>query len=134
MENAIYLNTLKTALMRKQQIDTSVMWPKAVFWKILIKKKSRSQLSPHFPEKPFQAPKIIFKSPMLIGTFWKTKDWSSHFWEGQPFRFWYVEFHCLRRLKSTKSGYFSLILDLDPPRNQKFGLFSTGNSLNKEIL
>ena len=55
-------------------------------------------LKNHFPEKWLQAPKIIFKSPKLlasagfdIATFWKTKDWSSHFWEGQPFRFWYVE-------------------------------------------
>ena len=36
-------------------VGTSVTW------------KSRAQLSPHFPEKSFQAPKIIFKSPKLIG-------------------------------------------------------------------
>ena len=32
-----------------------------------LRKKSRWQLSRHFSEKPFQAPKIIFKSPKLIG-------------------------------------------------------------------
>ena len=42
-----------------------------------------------------------------MGTFWKTKDWSSYFWEGQPFRFWYVECHRQRRLKSTKTGISS---------------------------
>ena len=31
-----------------------------------LKKKSRLQLSPHFPEKSFQAPKFIFRSPKLI--------------------------------------------------------------------
>ena len=35
------------------------------------------------------------------------KDWSSHFWKSQPFRFWYVEVHCQRRLKSTKTGISS---------------------------
>ena len=30
-------------------------------------KKSRPQLSRHFPEKPFRAPKIIFKSIPLAG-------------------------------------------------------------------
>ena len=32
-----------------------------------LRKKSRSQLLWKFPEKPFQGPKIIFKSPRLIG-------------------------------------------------------------------
>ena len=30
-------------------------------------KERRSQLSRHFPEKPFQAPETIFKLPKLIG-------------------------------------------------------------------
>ena len=38
-----------------------------IFKNLNLRKKSRSQLSRHFPEKPFQAPKIIFKSPKLIG-------------------------------------------------------------------
>ena len=33
-----------------------------------------------------------------------------------------------------KNRYFFLILDLGPPRNQKFGLFSMGKSLYKKIL
>ena len=40
---------------------------KPYFQKKKFTKKSRLQLSRHFPEKPFQAPKIIFKSPELIG-------------------------------------------------------------------
>ena len=35
------------------------MWSKAAFSKV--------HFLQHFPEKPFQAPKIIFKSPKLIG-------------------------------------------------------------------
>ena len=43
-----------------------------------------------------------------LGTFWKTNDWSWNFWEDQPgFRFWYVEYHRQRRLKSTKTGICS---------------------------
>ena len=36
-------------------------------------------------------PSWLARSRWHIGTFWKIKDWSSHFWESQPFRFWYVE-------------------------------------------
>ena len=40
---------------------------KPYFQKSSFKKKSRSQLSWQFAGKTFQAPKIIFKSPKLIG-------------------------------------------------------------------
>ena len=43
-------------------------------------------------------PSWLARSHCHMSTFWKTKDWSSHFWESQPFRFWYVEVHCQRRL------------------------------------
>ena len=52
-------------------------------------------------------PSWLVRCGCHICTFWMTKDWSSHFWEGQPFRFWYVEFHCQRRIKSTKAGISS---------------------------
>ena len=42
-----------------------------------------------------------------MGTFWKTKEWGSYFWEGRPFKFWYMEFPCQRRLNSTKTGISS---------------------------
>ena len=35
-------------------------------------------------------PSRLARSRCHMGTFWKAKDWSSHFWEGQPFRFWYI--------------------------------------------
>ena len=38
-----------------------------IFKDLISEKKNRSQLSPHFPEKPFQAPKIIFSSSKLTG-------------------------------------------------------------------
>ena len=40
---------------------------KSCIFKNLNLKKSWSQLSQQFPAKPFQAPKITFKSPKLIG-------------------------------------------------------------------
>ena len=52
-------------------------------------------------------PSWLAKTRCHMGTFWKTKDWSSHFWESQPFRFWYVEVHRRRRLKSMKTGISS---------------------------
>ena len=42
-----------------------------------------------------------------LGTFWKTKDRSLHFREGQHFRFWYVECHHQSRLQLTKPGISS---------------------------
>ena len=52
-------------------------------------------------------PSWLARSRCHMGTFWKTKDWSSHFWVSQPFRFWYVEIQRQRRLKSTKTGISS---------------------------
>ena len=107
---SLYLLTISSILL----IGTSVTWPKAEYSKILISEKKQSQLSPHFPEKLFQAPKLYSDPPSWLArgrchmsTFWKTKDWSSHFWESQPFRFWNVDFHCQRRLNSTKTGISS---------------------------
>ena len=52
-------------------------------------------------------PSWLARSRCHMDTFWKTRDWNSHFWEGQPFRFWYVEVHHQRRFKSTKAGISS---------------------------
>ena len=52
-------------------------------------------------------PSWLARDSCPMGTFWKTKDWSLHFWEGQTLRFWYVECHHQTRFKSTKTGIFS---------------------------
>ena len=52
-------------------------------------------------------PSWLASSRCHMSTFWKPKDWSSHFWESQPFRCWYVEVHRQRKLKSTKAGISS---------------------------
>ena len=39
-------------------------------------------------------PSWLARSRCHVDTFWKTKDWNSHFRSSQPFRFWYVEMHC----------------------------------------
>ena len=49
----------------------------------------------------------LSRSCCHMGTFWKTKDWSLHFWESQHFIFWYVQVHCQRRLNSTETGISS---------------------------
>ena len=49
-------------------------------------------------------PSWLARGRWHMSNFWKTKGWSSHFWEGQPFRFCYVGVHCQRRLKSMKTG------------------------------
>ena len=47
-------------------LSTLVTWPKPVFSKILIQEKKPIATFTALPEKPFQAPKIIFKSPKLV--------------------------------------------------------------------
>ena len=44
----------------------SHMTKSRIFNNLNLRKKIRTQLSRHFPEKPFEAPKIITKSPKLI--------------------------------------------------------------------
>ena len=56
-----------------------------------------------------------------MDTFWKTKDWSSHFWESQPLRFWYVECRGQRRLKLKKQVF---LLNFRPWPAQKPKIWS----------
>ena len=58
---------IKVALEFKFYLDSSVTWQKAVFSKISIKKKSRSQLSRQFVGKRFQVPTIIFNPLSWLG-------------------------------------------------------------------
>ena len=52
-------------------------------------------------------PNWLDKSRCRMSVFWKTKSWSSRFWEGQPFRFCDMGIHRQRRLKSTKAVIFT---------------------------
>ena len=96
-------------------LGTSVTWPKDLFSKNLnLRKQPGRNFWRTFLKNCFRHLKLYSNPPSWLargrchmGTFWKTKDWSSHFWEGQPFRFWYVECHRQRRLKSTKTGISS---------------------------
>ena len=117
----------------------SHMTKSRIFKNLNLRKKADRNFRRTFLKNRFRHLKFYSNPPSWLargrchmGTIWNTKDWSSHIWEGQPFRYWYVEFNRQRRLKSTKEDIFSLILD--SPRNQKFGLFSLRNSLNKKIL
>ena len=79
-----------------------------------LRKKADRNFCRTFLKNRFRNLKLYSNPPSWLarcrchmGTFWKTKDWSSHFWEGQLFRFWYVECHRQRRLKLTKTGISS---------------------------
>ena len=100
-----------------------------------LRKKSRSQLSRHFPEKLFQVPKIVFKSPKLIDQ--KSLSYG-HLLKDKRLKFTFLREPTFQVLvhgsSALKKWYFFIILDLGPPRNQKFRLFSIGKSLHKKIL
>ena len=81
-------------------------------------------------------PSWLARSCCHMGTFWKTKDWCSHFWEGQPVRFWYKEVHHQRTLKSMKTGISQVYLNLRlwPDQKSKVCFFSMGKGLYEKIL
>ena len=85
-----------------------------IFKNLNLRKKADRHFHGNFLKNYFRHLKLYSNPPSWLarsrchmGTFWKKKDWSSHFWEGQPFRFWYVEVHLQRRFKSTKTGISS---------------------------
>ena len=88
---------------------------KSCIFKIFdLRKKANRNFRGNFLKNDFRHLKLFSNPPSWlarsrchIGTFWKTKDWSSHFWKSQPFKFWYVEVHHQGRLKSTKTGISS---------------------------
>ena len=88
---------------------------KSFFFKnVNLRKKTDRNFRGSFLKNRFRHVKLYSNPPSWLarsrchmGTLWKTKDWSSYFWERQPFRFWYVEVHRQRKLKSTKTGIFS---------------------------
>ena len=67
-------------------------------------------------------PGWLAKSHCHMGTFWKTKDWSSNFWESQPFRFWYVEVHCYVEDINRRKQVF--LLNFRPWPAQKRNIWS----------
>ena len=93
-------------------LGTSVTWPKArIFKNLNLRRKADRNFRGTFLKNRFRHLKLYSNPPSWLarsrcdmGTYWNTKDWSSHFWGSQPFRFWYMEFHRQRRLKSTKTG------------------------------
>ena len=89
-------------------------------------RKFRSNLlKNHFRHlKLYSNPPIwLARSRCHMSAFRKTKGWSSHFWEGQPFRFCYVGVHRQRRLKSTKTGIFTSFKTLARPETKNLVYF-----------
>ena len=104
-ENVIFFTTTR---------HFSHMTKSRIFKNLNLRKKADRNFRGTFLKNRFRhlnlysnSPSWLARSRCHMGTFWKTKDWSSHFWESQPFRFWYVECHRQRRLKSTKTGISS---------------------------
>ena len=84
------------------------------FKNLNLRKKADHNFRDTFMKNHFRHLKLYSNPPSWLaggrchmGTFWKIIDWSSHFWESQPFRFWYMEVHLQRRVKSTKTGISS---------------------------
>ena len=101
-----------------------------------LRKKSDCKFRGTFREKPFQTPKIIFKSPKLIdqeslpyGHLLKDKRLKFTFSREPTFQVLVPGSSAPKKTYINKNRYFFIILDLDPPRNPKFGLFSMGKSL-----
>ena len=85
-----------------------------IFKNLNLRKKAHRNFRGTFLKNHFRHLKLYSNPPSWLarnrchmGNFWKTKDWSSHFRESQAFRYWYVEVHRQRRLKSTKTGISS---------------------------
>ena len=90
------------------------------------KKKSRTQLSQHFPEKPFQAPKIIFKYPKLIGQkplsyghLLKSKRLKFTFLREPTYQVLVDQSSLPKKTQIDENRYFFLILDLGLPKKPK---------------
>ena len=93
------------------------------------------QLSWQFVRKPFQAPKILFKSVKLIGQkslsyghLLKDKRLKFTFLRGPTVRFWYKEVHHQRTLKSMQTGISQVYLNLRlwPDQKSKVWFFFYG--------
>ena len=85
-----------------------------IFKNLNLRKKAHRNFRGTFLKNRFRHLKLYSNPPSWLargrchmGIFWKTKDWSLHVGEGQPFRFWHVEFPRQRRLNSTKTGISS---------------------------
>ena len=65
-----------------------------IFKNLRLSKKADRNFRRAFLKNRFRHPKLysnpsswLARSRCQMGTFWKTKDWSSHFWESQPLKF-----------------------------------------------
>ena len=107
-----------TAWKRKHELtyirQFSHVTKRSIFKNLNLRKKAYGNfrgnfLKNHFRHVKFYSnpPSWLARSRYHMGIFWKKIYWSSHFWDGQPFRFWYVEIHLQRKLRSTKTDISS---------------------------
>ena len=101
-----------------------------IFKNLNLTKKSRSQLSQHFPEKPFQAFKITFKSPKLIvqellsyGHLLKDKRLKFRFLRAPTLQVLVRGSSAPKTIWCDKNRYFFIILDLVCPETKNLVYF-----------
>ena len=96
-----------------------------IFKKLNLRRKADRNFRGKFLKNCFRhlkfysnPPSWMARSRCYMSVFWKTKGWNSHFWEGQPFKFRYVEVHHPKRLNLRKQ-VFLLNLRLWPAQKPK---------------
>ena len=74
-----------------------------------LRRKADRNFRGNFPKNHFRHLKFYSKRPSWLdgsrcdmSAIWNTKGWSSHFWQGQSFRFFDMGVHCQRRLNPRK--------------------------------
>ena len=94
-----------------------------------------SLLKNHFRHlKLYSSPQSwLARNHCHMSAFWKTKCWSSHFWEGQPFRFCCKKVHRQWRLESTKTG-ITTEFKIWPTQKPKIWSFFYEKKLYKKII
>ena len=97
----------------------------SIFKNLNSRKKAHRNFCGFFPKNRFRHLKLysnptswLARSRCHMDIFWKTKHWSSHFWESQLFRFWYVKVYRQRRLKFTEAGISSWFKALPHPETE----------------
>ena len=95
---SIWINYHQKMLLESKSRHFSHVIKSCIFKNLNLRQKADRNFRRTFLKNRFWHLKLYSNPPSWLvrgcchkGTFWKTKDLSSHFWEGQPFRFWYVE-------------------------------------------
>ena len=111
-----------------------------IFKNLNLRKKADRNFRGNFLKNHFRHLKLysnhpswLARSRYYMGTFWKKKGWSSHVWEGQPFKFCSWEFNAKEESKTGKQ-VFLLNLRVWTAQKPKIGSSFYGKTFIKKIL